>query len=145
VDVADEQPRQLVRTGAIVEEHDALSRPAGTRQDVADLETDAEAGARRLRYERVARIEPVEIAPKHGVLGQLRLCRLDIIVQQVRGDYLMSVVAEAIANRTAGGHATTISPHSARQIDSHCGLVVATAVQTQPRKHENTKKTFLYF
>jgi len=29
------------------------------------------------------------------------------------------VEAQPIADRAAGGHATTIPPHSARQIDSH--------------------------
>ncbi len=118
-DVAHDQPRDVRGACAIVEQHDPLARSIGAREDVPDLEPYAEARSRRLGDEHIAAREPVEIAAEHGFLGELRLRRLDVVVEQVRGEHVVAVATKPFADRAPRGDATAIAANRAREIDTH--------------------------
>jgi len=113
VHVTDEQARHVFGTCAIVEEDDLLSRAIGPRQHVTHFESDAEAGSRRFRDERVARRQPIEVAPEHGFLGELRLRSVHVVLEQVRGDDLVTVMSEPFADRATGCDPTAMGDPAA--------------------------------
>src|SRR5262249_46518830 len=104
---------------AIVEQHDALAGGLRASEHVADLESDAVARSGRLGDDRVAPIQPVEIAPEDVVFGQPRLGGLDVVAQQMRRENVVPQSLQAFADCAARGDAAAIAPHGAGKINFH--------------------------
>src|SRR5262245_25568363 len=117
--VADHESRYARGALSIVEQHDLLTRSISTGDDVPDLESHAETRARRLGHEDVAAGEPLEIAAEHRFFGQLRLAGLDVVVEQVRREHVVPVLAQPRADCAAGGNAAAIAANRAGEIDTH--------------------------
>lgn len=116
---AGNHSRDRVAAGGVVQQEDALAALRRAREHVTDLESDAEARSGGIRDQDVARGEPVDVARVHRRLGERRLARLDVVLEQVPREHVVPERLQPRAGLFERPNRGAVAAHRAREIDLH--------------------------
>lgn len=130
VTVPYDEPRDSRPTVRIIEKVDPLSSRGSPRQDVTDFEADAKARGRRFRHERIAAIQPIQIAGEHRLLAEGRLRRLNVVIEEMRCQYHVPPRCESVGQSASGRDAASVAADGAGEVDALTRVHVVQASQT---------------